>query len=120
MKKSVLALTAFAFLSPFAANAGDQDFTLVNKTGYQIDEVYVATPASKSWGRDIMGDGVLAKNAKKMIKFRNTTTACKWQLAVKFADGTDVEWEDPLDLCTVETVTLKYNKSTGVTSLETE
>lgn len=120
MKKFAITLAVAAFLAPIAAQAGDQDFTLVNKTGYQIDEVYVATPSSKNWGRDIMGDGVLANNAKKMVKFSNATTACKWQLAVKFSDGSDVEWEDPVDLCEVETITLKYNKSTGVTTAETK
>ncbi|MBR9973146.1 hypothetical protein [Magnetospirillum sulfuroxidans] len=120
MKKTILALAAIVALSPFAAQAGDQDFTLVNKTGYQIDEVYVATPNSNSWGHDIMGDGVLANGAKKTVRFKSSTTACKWQLAVKFEDGSDVEWEDAFDLCTVETVTLKYNKGTGVTSAVAE
>jgi len=120
MRNISFALATAAFLLPMTANAGDQDFTLVNKTGYQIDEVYVATPSSKSWGHDIMGDGVLANNAKKQVKFKNSTTACKWQLAVKFSDGSEVEWEDPIDLCTVETVTLKYNKGTGVTTAVTE
>lgn len=120
MKTFVFALTVAAVLSPFAATAGDQDFTLVNKTGYQIDEVYVSTPNAKSWGKDIMGDGVLANNAKKVVKFKSSTTACNWQLAVKFEDGSDVEWDDPIDLCTVEKVTLKYNKGTGVTTAVTE
>jgi hypothetical protein len=120
MKKIICTLAAVAFLSPVAALAGDQDFTLINKTGYQIDEVYVATPSAKSWGKDIMGDGVLANSAKKLVKFKNSTTACKWLLAVKFSDGSDVEWEDPIDLCEVETITLKYNKSTGVTSADTK
>ena len=120
MKKIIITLVAAAMLSPFAVRAGEQDFTLVNKTGYQIDEVYVATPNSKSWGKDIMGDGVLANGAKKVVKFKSATTACNWQLAVKFEDGSDVEWEQPLDLCTVETVTLKYNKGTGVTTAVAE
>ncbi|OAN47738.1 hypothetical protein [Magnetospirillum moscoviense] len=120
MKKFGLVFTAVLAMSPLAAWAGDQDFTLVNKTGYQIDEVYVATPSSKSWGKDIMGDGVLANGAKKNVKFKNSTTACNWQLAVKFSDGSDVEWDEPFDLCEVEVITLKYNKSTGITSAETK
>src|SRR5262245_36981118 len=103
MKKIALAL-ALA-MAPLVAMAADQDFTLINQTGYQIDEVYVATPNSKSWGKDIMGDGVLADGANKMVKFRSTTTACNWQLAVKFSDGSEVEWERPFNLCEVETIT---------------
>jgi len=120
MKKFLIAATVAAFLSPVAAMAGDQDFTLINKTGYQIDEVYVATPNSKSWGKDIMGDGVLANGAKKVVKFKASTSACNWQLAVKFSDGSEVEWEEALDLCTVEKVTLKYDKASGVTSAVAE
>ena len=41
------------------AFANDADFVLRNKTGYQIDEVYVAPSASKNWGNDIMGTGAL-------------------------------------------------------------
>jgi len=120
MNKMFLALTCATFLVPLAAVAGDQDFTLVNKTGYQIDEVYVATPSSKTWGKDIMGDGVLADNAQKIVKFKNSTTSCKWQMSVKFEDGSNVEWEDAFDLCTVEKITLKYSKSTGVTTAVAE
>ena len=120
MKKIVFALVFSASISPLAAMAGEQDFTLVNKTGYQIDEVYVATPSSKSWGNDIMGDGVLADNAQKIVKFKPSTSACKWQLSVKFEDGSTVEWENAVDLCSIDKITLKYNKGTGVTSAISE
>ena len=122
MKKAVfgaLALLVAGLLSP-AAFAGEQDFTLVNRTGYQIDEVYVARPSSNSWGNDILGDGVRENGAKKLVKFKPTTSACKWQLAVKFEDGSNVEWAEPFDLCTIETLTLRYNKSSGVTSAVAE
>jgi hypothetical protein len=119
MKKIVLALAASAALLPVAASAAEQDFTLINRTGYQIDEVYVAKPSSSSWGRDIMGDGVLENGAKKMIHFVPTTTACDWQIAVKFSDGSNVEW-DAFDLCTIHTITLKYNKGSGETSAVAE
>lgn len=118
MKKLMIAATLC--LAPVAAWAGDQDFTLVNKTGYQIDEVYVATPSSKDWGRDIMGDGVLENGAKKHVKFKNATTACQWQLAVKFSDGSDVEWDEAFNLCTVSVITLKYDKKSGTTNALTE
>lgn len=119
MRTLAFATAMAALLLPFAAQAGDQDFTLINRTGYQIDEVYVATPSSKSWGRDIMGDGVLAHGAKKLVRFKNSTTACAWQLAVKFSDGSEVEWDEPFDLCTVEEIVLKYNRNTGDTTAET-
>ena len=47
--------SAFMLTGMTAAQASDADFSLRNKTGYQIDEVYVSGHSSKSWGRDIMG-----------------------------------------------------------------
>ncbi|CAA6603705.1 conserved hypothetical protein [Rhodospirillaceae bacterium LM-1] len=61
-----------------------------------------------------MGDGVLSNGASKEVHFNNCTTACKWQLAVKFEDGTAVEWDQAVDLCTVEKITLTYNRSKNV------
>ncbi|MGE5504077.1 MAG: hypothetical protein ACM31L_06595 [Actinomycetota bacterium] len=119
MKKIAFGLAVAAALAPLAVSAAEQDFTLINRTGYQIDEVYVAKPSSSSWGNDIMGDGVLENGAKKVIHFKPTTTACDWQIAVKFSDGSNVEW-DAFDLCTIHTITLKYNKNSGETTAVAE
>jgi hypothetical protein len=120
MRKYALAFAALTAMLPAAAIAGDQDFTLVNKTGYQINEVYVAAASATNWGKDIMGQGVLANNGKKKVTFKSSTSDCEWQLRVKFADGDVVEWEEPVDLCSVSVITLKYNRSTGETSAVTE
>lgn len=109
MKKALLAVASVLCLSN-AAFAADQDFTLKNKTGYEINEVYVSTPAAKSWGKDILGEGVLANGASKKIKFKPTTSACKWELQVVFSDGEKVEW-DAFDLCTVHAITLHYENN---------
>lgn len=114
MKKLLISLVGASLFVSTMAWAGEQDFTLVNNTGYQIDEVYVATLNSKTWGEDIMGDGVLSNGGSKEVHFKNSTSACKWQLAVKFEDGTEVEWDQAVDLCTVEKITLTYNRSKGV------
>ncbi|MDX2101836.1 MAG: hypothetical protein SF002_04775 [Alphaproteobacteria bacterium] len=99
-----------------AAAQGQQDFTLINRTGYQIDEVYVSRPTAKTWGRDILGDGVLANGASKAIRFAAGTQGCQWDIMVKFDDGSEVEWDQPFNLCEISRLTLRYNRSTGVTS----
>ncbi len=95
----------------------EQDFTLVNGTEYVIDEVYVAPTTAKTWGRDIMGDGVLAAGASKLVKFRSGTSNCMYNMMAKWADGTTSEWSADLNLCEINKITLRYNKSTDVTTL---
>ena len=98
----------------------EQDFTLVNGTDYDIDEVYVAPTSSKTWGRDIMGDGVLEARKSKAVKFRSGTTNCLYNLRVKWSDGSVTEWATTFDLCTISKITLRYNRSTDVTTAVTE
>lgn len=109
---------AFGLLSS-AAQAGDADFTLVNKTGYPIRSVHIAPSASKSWGNDRLGEGILGNNKSRLIKFSNKAQ-CKQSLNVTFDDdGSEVEWED-FDLCQLNKITLKYNRKTGSVSAEEE
>jgi hypothetical protein len=106
MKRILLGALSLLCLSSVSF-AADQDFTLKNKTGYDIKEVYVSRPSAKSWGNDILGDGILADGTSKMVHFKPTTEACKWELQVVFSDDEKVEWS-AFDLCSVHTITLHY------------
>jgi hypothetical protein len=48
-------LTAAAALSPALAQDAKQDFTLVNKTGYALNEAYLAPADSNEWQEDFLG-----------------------------------------------------------------
>ena len=101
------------------AMAGDADFTLVNKTGYPIRSVYIAPAKSKNWGNDRLGEGILAPNKSRLIKFSNKAN-CKQVLNITFEDdGSEVEWEE-FDLCEINKITLKYNRKTGEVSADEE
>ena len=106
MKKAILSALAVLCMSS-TVYAGDQDFTLKNKTGHEIKEVYVSKPSAKSWGHDILGDGVLSNNGSKLVRFKPTTSACEWELQVVFNDDSSVEWP-AFDLCSIHTITLHY------------
>ena len=108
-------LTALA--SP--ALAGDQDFKLVNKTGYQIDEVYVSRVSSKNWGNDVMGSDALDVDASVNVTFDAPANACRWDLKVKYNDGDTAEWGN-LNLCNIETVTLYWDRKAGTTRAVTK
>jgi hypothetical protein len=109
-----------AFAAAPASAQSEQDFTLLNGTEYVIDEVYVAPSTSKTWGSDIMGDGVLGAGSSKLVKFRSGTSNCIYNMRVKWADGSSSEWSTDFDLCTISKITLRYNKSTDVTTAVTE
>ena len=102
-------MTATLVLSASAAFANDADFSLINKTGYQIDEVYVARPSSSDWGRDIMGTGNLPDGSKVKITFAHGNNACKWDIKVKYNDGDESSWSS-VDLCQYDTITLYWDK----------
>lgn len=114
-------LAVAALLTTFAvpAVAGEQDFKLVNKTGYQIDEVYVSRASSRSWGRDIMGRGALEEDAAVDITFDAPANACRWDLKVKYNDGDTAEWSN-LNLCNIETVTLFWDRKNQTTRAVTK
>ena len=110
MRNSILAV-AVAMLAGSAA-AADADFTLVNKTGYSIREVYISPAKRNNWGRDRLGDGLLDNDKSRFFRFRDAAT-CRNDMKVVFEDGkTEVVWPN-VDLCEVDKLTLRYNSRTG-------
>ena len=106
----MLLMTSFGL-----AQASDADFTLKNKTGYQIDEVYVSRHSSQSWGNDRMGDDALADGEKVDIHFPHGGGACKFDIKVKYHDDSSTaEWGD-VDLCQYTAISLFWNNKTQVT-----
>ena len=92
-----------------------QDFMLVNKTGVEINALYVTPHNADDWGEDILGVGTLAANDSVDISFARKEKAKLWDLRVEDADGEFIEWES-LNLLTISKVTLYYKngKATAV------
>lgn len=102
-----------------SAFAGDADFTLVNRTGYTLREVYVSPTHKDAWGRDRMGDNTLENGRSRLFKFADKGS-CKQDLKVVFDDdASEVIWEE-FDLCEINKITLKYNRKTREVSADTE
>ena len=107
-----LALSGLAF-------AGDADFTLVNRTGYALNEVYISPANKNNWGKDRLGRNQLAHGASRTFRFGDSAN-CMQDIKVVFADdGSEVEWED-FNLCELNKITLRYNRKTGDVSADTE
>ncbi len=98
----------------------DLDFTLVNKTGYAIKGVSIGPAGDKDWAPEdeVLKGRTFGDGASLDIKFSPKATATKWDLKIDWADGDpSVEWYN-VDLTTVKKLTLKYDKSSGTTSIE--
>jgi hypothetical protein len=83
------------------------DFTLVNKTGLTIDEVYLSPTSDDDWGKDVMGRDVLKNGGKVDITFSSEEAECNWDLKIVDEEEDAVEW-DKLNLCTANEITLMY------------
>ena len=112
-------LAAACLLSVSVAHAGDQDFALQNKTGYQIDEVYVSRSSNQDWGKDVMGSDSLEDGNTVNISFNAPANACRWDMHVKYNDGDEATWNN-LNLCNISKVTLFWDKRKQTTRAVTE
>lgn len=109
------AIVSAAFLSAPAV-AGDQDFKLINRTGYQIDKVFVSPHNVKSWQEDVLGEDVLENGGNVDITFSRSEDTCNWDIKAIYEDGDVAVWTNGFNLCEVSEITVKYNAQTGVTS----
>jgi hypothetical protein len=117
MKNWVAAgIFALAFgVSGSALAAGKQDFVLTNKTGYEVDQVYVSAASSDDWEEDILGKNALDNGESVNIHFSRGTRGCRFDLKVVYSDDEEAVWKD-IDLCTVEKITIRWNRRSGETS----
>ena len=98
-----------------AARAGDQDFTLVNKTGVEIHNLHVSPHDENSWGEDVLGKDTLPDGDSLEIKFSRSETAEHWDLQVVDKSGNTLTWTN-LNLTKITKITLHFEdgKATAV------
>ena len=96
----ILASTALAF-------QGKQDFTVVNKTGVEIHELYVSAHSTDNWEEDVLGTDTLASGESVEIKFSPKEKSKLWDLKVVDGKGNGIEWTR-LNLLEISEVTLFY------------
>lgn len=119
LKNSLMILMVFgAFCLAAATEASAQaaqDFLLVNKTGVEINALYITPHSTGDWGEDILGVGTLPDNNESDISFSRKEKAKLWDLRIEDAGGEFIEW-DSLNLLTISKVTLYYKngKATAV------
>jgi len=114
---AALAFGAFVGLSGVAySDEAKQDFMLVNKTGYELKAVFVSPNKSDDWEEDVLGKDTLGDKESWEIKFHRATKTCKWDLKVVYSDDdSSAVWHD-IDLCSVEKITIHYDRKADTTS----
>ncbi len=106
-------------LAPVAANAASQDFTVINRTGYQIDSIYLAESGHSGWENDVMGRDFLRPGERADISFARDTQRCRWDIKVKYHDETQAIWND-IDVCEISRLALFWDPVTRVTVARAE
>ena len=99
--------TIAAFVVSPLAMAGEQDFTLVNKTGVEIHKLYTSPHSSDEWDEDVLGKDTLADGESIDIEFPKKEKAAHWDLRVEDSSGSAITWEN-LNLKEISEVTLHY------------
>ena len=104
----VAVIAALTLSSPLGASQRKNlDFTLVNRTGVDIMEVYLSPTSDDEWGDDVMGRDILEAGEKVDIKFSSEETECNWDLKVIDEDDDEIVWAK-LNLCTANEISLMW------------
>ena len=109
MKRALLATCVMCVMAAGigTVSAGDRDFTLRNRTGYAIHEVYISAANDNSWGEDILGRDTMPNGESTAISFLHSESACTWDLKIVFSDEESAIWKG-FNLCEISEISLKY------------
>jgi hypothetical protein len=108
-----------ATLGGSSAFAADQrNVTVVNGTGYGIKFMGFNNPGDDDWSDNELS-GALADGGSVYVKFNTADKGCKWNIKIDWADAgyPGVLWHD-IDLCSIEVITLRYDRATETTTAE--
>ena len=117
MKKTLLFACCLFLVLTVNSYAGKQDFTLVNKTGFDLHEVYVAPHGSDDWQEDVLGKTMLTNGGSVKIAFERQIKGKDWDLKVVDKAGKATTWEK-LDLLEISTVTLHFDEGKATAEVE--
>ncbi len=114
-------VAAVAMLSTSATFAADdRNRPLVNGTGYGIKFLGFNNPGDNDWSDNELG-GVMANGQSVYVKFNNADKGCVWNFRISWADPgyPDVLWRN-VNLCAIDKLTLRWDRSSNETSFVAE
>ena len=101
------------------ARAASQDFGLVNRTGFEIDSLYLREAGADRWGNNVLGIESLSRGGRVHVAFARSEQGCAWDLMVRYRNQDTAVWPH-VDLCTVRSVALFWDRVTGLTVAKAE
>jgi len=115
MRKFLLsaAIAATMYVPAFAAD--ERNFTIVNGTGYEISFIGVNPPGDNDFGENELGSG-LANGGSVYVKFNGADKGCFWNIKVKWTGYAEQVFFEGLDLCSITSATLKYDRESKETT----
>jgi hypothetical protein len=103
-----LAVAALLF-APLASAQTPLDFTLENRTGYTLKEIYISPSKKDNWG-NVINKSPIKDGADYAMKAKATAKVQKYDLKAVYADGAGSPvWYD-LDPTQFSRLTLKWDK----------
>ena len=116
-KVTIAAFAAVIGLAvPALADDAKQDFELVNKTGYDLKSIYIGPSSSDHWSPVTVDQPSITDGMTVNVHFNSGTKTCHWDLKVVYSDDDSSAVWQKIDLCTVEKITIHYNRDKDVTS----
>ena len=114
----VVAAATLSNSSSFAAD--ERNVTVINGTGYGIKFLGFNNPGDNEWSEnELPANRVLPDGNSVYVKFNTQDKGCKWDVRIDWADPgyPGVLWSD-VDLCSIDSMTLRYDRATDKTSAE--
>lgn len=111
------ALVAMVALSTQSL-ADERNFVLVNETGYTLIFVGVNPPNDNNFNENEL-EGPLRHGARLPVTFTGADRGCVWNIKVTWDDNSSSFFRG-LNLCTINTVYLRYNRATDTASYVTD
>lgn len=100
-----------------SVQAGDQDFTLINKTGVEIAELYISPASVDNWGEDVLTVDTLPDGNSVDIRFSPAEEADFWDIKIVDGEGDSVEWPH-LKLTEISTIKIYFEDGEPMASYE--
>lgn len=104
-------LVASMLTFSIGAQAIDRDFTVVNRTGEQITQLFASPTRTTTWGSDILGADVLDDGASVDIHYTPSMYRgqCVFDIMIVDTDGGQ-HVVNAINLCTISTVTFTVSR----------
>ncbi len=101
------------------ALTASQDFSIVNRTGFEIESIFVSEAGAGRWGNNVLGILPLGINGEAHVAFARTEQSCLWDVMVEYRDQNTAVWPQ-VDVCSIRRMALFWDRATRQTVARAE